>query len=144
DQDWLPVAVSTSAATVGHVWNLLEGLDTAGLEREDVIVRPAPLRLEALGAKQLQAGIDHRRGAVARSHDILRSGALRLNELDQTELSLERARVGSCRHGTYVPASITEDEAFWRTVGLYIAEGHCTADGKRRRLQWSLHPRNEF
>jgi UDPglucose 6-dehydrogenase len=144
EQDWLPIAASTLATTRPQVWNLLEGLETSGLEREDVIVRPAPLRLEALGAKRLQANIDHRRGAVARSHDILRSGALRLNELDQTELSLERAQLGSCRNGTYVPASIAEDEAFWRIVGLYIAEGHCTADGKRRRLQWSFHPRDEF
>jgi UDPglucose 6-dehydrogenase len=144
EQDWLPIAASTSSTTTPRVWNLLEGLGTAGLAREDVIVRPAPLRLEALGAKRLQANIDHRRGAVARSHDILRAGALRLNELDQTELSLERAQLGSCRNGTYVPASITEDEAFWRTVGLYIAEGHCTAEGKRPRLQWSFHPRNEF
>ncbi|HEX9378719.1 MAG TPA: nucleotide sugar dehydrogenase [Gaiellaceae bacterium] len=144
EQDWLPIAASTLATTRPHVWNLLEGLDTAGLEREDVIVRPAPLRLEALGAKRLQVDIDHRRGAVARWHDILRSGALRLNELDQTELSLERAQLGSCRNGTYVPASIAEDEDFWRIVGLYIAEGHCTADGKRRRLQWSFHPRDEF
>ena len=144
EQDWLPIAASTSATTMPHVWNLLEGLDTAGLEREDVIVRPAPLRLEALGAKRIQAGIDHRRGPVARSHDILRSGALRLNELDQTDLSLERAQLGSCRNGTYVPVSIAEGEAFWRIVGLYIAEGHCTADGKRRRLQWSFHPRDEF
>jgi len=144
EQDWLPITASTPATMRPRVWNLLDGLDTAGLEREDVIVRPAPLRLEALGAKRLQAHLDHRRGAVARSHDILRSGALRLNELDQTELSLERAQLGSCRNGTYVPASITEDETFWRIVGLYIAEGHCSADGKRRRLQWSFHPRDEF
>ncbi len=144
ERDWLPIAASLPAARSPRSWSLLEGLDTKGLGREDVIVRPAPLRLEALGAKRLQAHLDHRRGAVARSHDILRSGALRLNELDQTELSLERAQLGSCRNGTYVPASITEDEAFWRIVGLYIAEGHCTADGKRRRLQWSFHPRDEF
>jgi UDPglucose 6-dehydrogenase len=144
EQDWLPIACGHANTPTVRTWNLLEGLDAAGLQREDVIVRPAPLRLEALGAKQLQAHIGHRRGAVARSHDILRSGALRLNELDQTQLSLERARLGSCRNGTYVPASITEDEAFWRIVGLYIAEGHCSADGKRRRLQWSFHPRDEF
>src|SRR5712691_3285164 len=144
EHDWLPIAASMPAATSPRSWNLLQGLATAGLEREDVIVRPAPLRLEALGAKRLQAHLDHRRGAVARSHDILRSGALRLNELDRTELSLERAQLGSCRNGTYVPATITEDESFWRVVGLYIAEGHCAADGRRRRLQWSFHPRDEF
>jgi UDPglucose 6-dehydrogenase len=144
EQDWLPIAASAEATMRPRVWNLLEGLDTAGLEREDVIVRPAPLRLEALGAKRLQAHIDHRRGAVARSHDILRSGVLRLNELHQIDLSLERAQLASCRNGTYVPAAITEDEAFWRIVGLYLAEGHCATDGKRSRLQWSFHPRDEF
>ncbi len=112
-QDWLPLASSTAVTTRQRAWNLLEGLETAGLEREDV-------------------------------PDILRSGALRLSELDRTELSLERARLGSCWNGTYVPASITEDETFWRIVGLYIAEGHCAADGKRRRLQWSFHPSDEF
>src|SRR6266480_2360581 len=129
EQDWLPIAVSASAATMPHVWNLLEGLDTAGLEREDVIVRPAPLRLEALGAKRLQAGIDHRRGAVARSHDILRSGALRLNELDQTDLSLERAQLGGLGANCYeqrLPDSIwTAPAAYQRALlaGMWRNDG---------------------
>jgi UDPglucose 6-dehydrogenase len=102
------------------------------------------LALEQLGARRLQAHLSHPRGAVARSHDILRADALRLDELDLMPLTLERARVVSCRNGTYVPASIEADEAFWRIVGLYIAEGHCGTDGMRRRLQWSFHPRDEF
>jgi UDPglucose 6-dehydrogenase len=35
------------------------------------------------------------------------------------------------------------DERFWRLIGLYLAEGHCTTDGRRRRLYWSLHPTAE-
>jgi UDPglucose 6-dehydrogenase len=146
DRDWLPIAGMDApfSQALDRRWDLLEGLETAGLEREDVIVRPAPLALEALGASRLQATLSHARGAVARSHDILRAGAIRLNELDQTDLSLERALLGTCRNGTYVPASITAGEAFWRVVGLYLAEGHCAIDGKRHRLQWSFHPRDEF
>jgi UDPglucose 6-dehydrogenase len=144
DQDWLPIGRLSASGGSLRRWDILEGLETAGLDREDVIVRPAPLALEAVGASRLQEHLSHPRGAVARSHDIVRAGALRLDELDRTHLSLERAQLGSCRNGTYVPASIIEDEAFWRIVGLYIAEGHCATDGKRRRLQWSFHPRDEF
>ena len=144
DQDWLPIARLTAPATPTPVWDAVEGLENAGLKREDVIVRPAPLVLEAVSAPRLQKRLRHPGGAVARSHDIVRSGALRLDELDRTGLSLERAQLGTCRNGTYVPASIPADAAFWRIVGLYLAEGHCGADGKRRRLQWSFHPRDEF
>jgi UDPglucose 6-dehydrogenase len=144
DQDWLPIARLDAFETPERHWEIVDGLETAGLERGDVIVRPAPLASEALGASRLQATLSHPQGAVARSHDILRSGALRLNELDETDLSLEHAQLGSCRNGTYVPASIEADEAFWRVVGLYLAEGHCSVDGKRRRLQWSFHPTDEF
>jgi UDPglucose 6-dehydrogenase len=35
------------------------------------------------------------------------------------------------------------DAAFWRVVGLYLAEGHCSRDGRRMRLQWSFHPTDE-
>jgi UDPglucose 6-dehydrogenase len=144
ERDWLPlVGLEQDGTGVDH-WNLPEGLETARLERADVIVRPAPLALEALGAARLQAQLSHPRGAVARSHDILRAEALRLDELDGTPLSLDRARVTTCRNGTYVPASIDADTAFWRIVGLYLAEGHCSKDGKRQRLQWSFHPRDEF
>jgi UDPglucose 6-dehydrogenase len=144
DQDWLPLGRLDARARRTGRWNILEGLQAAGLERKDVIVRPAPLALEALGASRLQGHLSHPRGAVARSHDVLRAGVLRLDELDETHLSLERARLASCRNGTYVPASLVADDAFWRIVGLYLAEGHCASDGKRRRLQWSFHPRDEF
>ena len=144
NRDWLPLAGTGVAEREPARLDLLEALDGAELGREDVIVRPSPLRMEAIGARGLQERLAHPRGAVARSHDIMRSGALRLHEFDLLDLSLDRASVGTCRNGTYVPTAIEPDESFWRVVGLYIAEGHCSADGKRRRLQWSLHPRDEF
>jgi UDPglucose 6-dehydrogenase len=144
DQDWLPLARAGVTEQEPVAFDLLDALPGAELDREDVIVRPPPLALEAVGARGLQKQLTHRRGAVSRSHDIIRAGALRLDELDRIGLTLERASVGTCRNGTYVPASIEGDEAFWRVVGLYLAEGHCATDGKRRRLQWSFHPRAEF
>jgi UDPglucose 6-dehydrogenase len=144
DADWLPVAgVGADEARI-ETLDLVDALTAADLEQADVIVRPAPLALEAIGARGLQPHLRHPRGAVARSHDILRAGALRLDELERAGLSLDRASLGTARNGTYVPASIEPDESFWRVVGLYIAEGHCSADGPRRRLQWSFHPRDEF
>jgi UDPglucose 6-dehydrogenase len=140
--DWLPLGGAGIDEVAPPVFEVLESLEGAGLERENVIVRPAPLVLEAAGARRIQPHLQRR--AVSRSHEIVRSGALRLDELDRIGLSLERATVGTCRNGTYVPVAIKADEAFWRVVGLYIAEGHCSADGARRRLQWSFHPRDEF
>jgi hypothetical protein len=39
--------------------------------------------------------------------------------------------------------ALVADEAFWRVVGLYLAEGHCSGDGARRRLAWSFHQSRE-
>src|SRR5439155_282068 len=144
DQDWLPLARLGVPEHEPRTFDLLEALPSADLDPEDVIVRPAPLALETVGARGLQERLTHHRGAVARSHDIMRAGALRLDELDRVGLSLDRAAPGTCRNGTYVPSSIEADEALWRVVGLYLAEGHCSRDGSRRRLQWSFHPRDEF
>ena len=42
---------------------------------------------------------------------------------------------------------ITADAAFWRVVGLYLAEGHVSVEpgstGIRHRITWSFHPRDE-
>jgi UDPglucose 6-dehydrogenase len=144
DEDWLPIARPRVPASQRKVFDLLEGLAAGGIERAEVIVRTAPLALEAVGAGHLQERLTHWRGSVARSHDIIRAGAVRLDELDEADAPLDGATVGTCRNGTYVPVAMNANEAFWRIVGLYIAEGHCSTDGRRRRLQWSFHPRAEF
>ena len=79
-----------------------------------------------------------------RLSDILRSGSLRANEAYALELALDRAAVGTARNGTYVPTIFDlDDPAFWRIVGLYLAEGSCSRDGDRVRLSWSFHPTDE-
>lgn len=140
-EDWLPIAQG-----IREPAGIPERLDllTEPLDEDAVIVRPYPGVLEQVGARRLQATLEHPRGAVARSHDIVRSGAVRLSELRAAHLPLEGAMLGTAENGTYVPPSIQLDEELWRIVGLYIAEGHCSRDGARRRLQWSFHPDAEF
>jgi UDPglucose 6-dehydrogenase len=147
-KDWVPLA--QGAPTQGRIrprrLNVVGSFVNAGLGPADVIVRPHASELAAVGARGIQEGLGElapARGVVARSHDILRSGALRLDEAAYLDVELEDASVGTARNGTYVPASIVADEAFWRVVGLYVAEGHLSSDGRRRRLTWSFHPTEE-
>jgi len=64
-------------------------------------------------------------------------------EAAEMDLEIERAFVGTAQNGTYVPATITADAAFWRVVGLSLAEGHVSVDGRRHRLCWSFHHTDE-
>src|SRR5207245_1919696 len=88
---------------------ILGAFEAAGMEPGQIIVRPYRRELEVIGAHELQEALEplgHRRGAVARSHDILRAGALRLHEAAELDIELEDASFGTARNGTYVPASI--------------------------------------
>jgi UDPglucose 6-dehydrogenase len=150
--DWLPIAVGTAVGEVERRepqrLDLLSAVPLAGLEPANVIVHPSSeqgLRLAAMGPSAVRAAIAplaHPR-RYHRAYDVLRSGALRLPELRATGLSLKGARLSTVKNGTRVPAEIAADESFWRVVGLYLAEGHCSADGARRRLHWSFHPTKE-
>jgi UDPglucose 6-dehydrogenase len=148
EKDWLPIACGRDGSVrTRRFLNVLEGLAPGGLDAADVIVRPAAPELAAVGARELQGALEplqHRRGAVARSHDVLRSKALRLREAAAVDLDLAEAFAGTSRNGAFVPTTIEADEAFWRIVGLYLAEGHCSIDADgRHRLQWSFHPTAE-
>ncbi len=149
-EDWLPLAQGTApaAAEAPRQLSLLAAMNVAGLEAANVIVHPgveAAEKLTAMGGCGLHralARLEHPRGP-ARTHDILRNQALRLPELRAAGLSLDGARLSTVKNGTRVPVSLTADERFWRMVGLYLSEGHCTGDGARRRLAWSFHPTRE-
>jgi UDPglucose 6-dehydrogenase len=148
--DWLPVArgSATAAARVPHQLDLLAGLDLEGLAPANVILHPgeaAAQGLVAMGVDGVHAAIrhlGHPRGR-ARSQDILRARALRLDEARAAGIPVEGGDLSTARNGTRVPARIACDERFWYVLGLYLAEGHCTADGDRRRLNWSFHPTRE-
>ena len=83
--DWIPVAQGAPAAGTRRprTLNVIEAFVHEGLEPEDIIVRPHRDELSAVGVRGVRAATTvagHARGAVARSQDIMRSGALRLHE----------------------------------------------------------------
>ena len=145
--DWLPIALGAPPPRAGRRRDVrvLDAVDLDGFEPRQVIVRPHPDELAALETSEIRSAVavfGHSR-AQARPHDIRRSGALRLHEAVELDLELEDATFGTARNGTYVPSSIEATSAFWRIVGLYAAEGHCSIDGGRHRLVWSFHPTEE-
>ena len=148
--DWLPLAIGESAgcSSLPATLHLAPAIDLAGLEAENVLVQPAEeesLRVAALGPRGLHraiAPLGHPSGRH-RIYDVMRSGTFRLHEARAAGLSLRGASVFTARNGTRVPLEIPLDERFWRVIGLYLSEGHCSADGNRRRLSWSFHPTRE-
>ena len=150
ESDWLPLCAGEPEMTASRVAFSVGGAaEAAGLANEQLIVRPAATALAVLGGVALddrrEALANHPRGHVQRYSDITRSGALRLDEALALRIPLSGASAGTARNGTYVPFDLELDSDFWRIVGLYLAEGHCTVDGEhgRHRLQWSFHPRDE-
>jgi UDPglucose 6-dehydrogenase len=92
--------------------------------------------------------LDHPRGQAQRMGDIGRSGALRLREACDAGMDLRGASLSTTANGTYVPDRLRIDDAFWRVVGLYLAEGHVARDrgragSVRERITWSFHPSKE-
>ena len=146
-EDWAPIAQGAPAPSgMPTRLRIIEAVDADDLGPERVIVRPHRGELVAAGKAEIRAaaaaaGHQHPSG---RAIDVVRTGALRLTEATALDLDIEDAMFGTAKNGTYVPASIAADARFWRTVGLYIAEGHCSIEvSGRMRLQWSFHPRDE-
>jgi UDPglucose 6-dehydrogenase len=68
---------------------------------------------------------------------------MRLHEAARLRLPLRDAMLGTTTNGTYVPMNLPLTERVWEVIGLYLAEGHISTDGQRRRTCWSFHPDNE-
>jgi UDPglucose 6-dehydrogenase len=131
---WLPLALGGPSGFAPELAPVMGVLDERAVEGEAVLVRPERREIEALRS------VDHPRGA-ARLHDIKRSGTLRLAEACDAGMDLQGATIGTVGNGAWNPLELAIDEHFWRVVGLYVAEGHCTADAQR--IQWSFHPEHE-
>jgi UDPglucose 6-dehydrogenase len=143
--DWVPLAFAQPQMfeEPDEALELAGSLQALGFRDEQVIVRLSAGARSSLERGEVMAAVaGHPRGR-SRAQDILRTGALRLNELRGLDVPFSEASFGSVRNGTYVPDSFAADARFWRVVGLYLAEGHCTRDGRRMRLQWSFHPTAE-
>jgi UDP-glucose 6-dehydrogenase len=147
--DWVPLAGLRGEAQDGSDFSfpLDSAIDVAGLSAEHVIVRPPREQVEALVGRPIEERrriFTNPRGAAARSGDVRRSGALRLDEAARAELSWRQATLGTARNGTYVTSAITVDRRFWRVVGLYLAEGNASFEANgTARLFWSFHPSKE-
>ncbi|HEX8054348.1 MAG TPA: nucleotide sugar dehydrogenase [Thermoleophilaceae bacterium] len=144
EEDWLPIAQGAPITAVEDVQlEPLEGAVMAELQPADVIVRLAEPELAALAAAPRErwvSGLDHPRGVTQRRSDILRRGALRLHEANRLGASTRGAAALTARNGTAIPFGLRLDAAFWRVVGLYIAEGHMS---QGHRIHWSFHPTDE-
>ena len=138
-RDWLPLALGAPGISDSVPLELDVLEDLRAEDGPNVIVR-APA-LAGVTAQEIKSALPAL--SKHRPYDILRAGAIRLDEAEALGVSLDDASFGTATNGTYVPAKVVADDRFWRVVGLYIAEGHVSADGRRRRLQWSFHPTNE-
>lgn len=133
--NWLPVAQGASLplgdppATLPLVRSSVE----AGIPTEQVIVRMDAAQQAAVGARSRELPASRRR-------DVLRNGTLRLSELDLLDVGVCGGRYGTVNNGTFVPAEVPCTPELLRVLGLYLAEGHVGADGRRRRVAWSFHP----
>jgi UDPglucose 6-dehydrogenase len=137
-QHWLPVALGeplmVGAAEAES--SVLDACDPAGLDWSDVILRLSPQQM--VWARASDGLLP-----APRRHDYRRSGTLRLTEAALLRLPLRGASLGTTTNGTYVPTSIPLTDALWEVVGLFLAEGHISTDGRRRRICWSFHPTAE-
>jgi UDPglucose 6-dehydrogenase len=148
-EDWVPVAGSHRELIHGGdvQYPLDDAIEAAGLRYQDVIVRLPREHIERVVSRPLRQRrliFTHARGAAARSGDVRRSGALRLDEAMRAELSWREGTLGTARNGTYAPGAIAMDEHFWRVVGLYLAEGHAVLEeNNTAKICWSFHPTKE-
>lgn len=136
--DWLPISLG---APLGDGLDessidMLAAIEAAGLEWSQVIMRLGPGQVSRARANDALL-------PAARRSDYRRSATLRLSEAALLGVSFAGGMLGTTTNGTYVPTIIDLNDAWWEMIGLYLAEGHISADGSRRRVCWSFHPTDE-
>jgi UDPglucose 6-dehydrogenase len=151
ETDWLPLAQGGPGGDDPALASMLSAIEPAGLGLNQVRVRLHPEQFTSLLEKDVSeravALADHPRGHAQRMGDIRRSGTVTLDELVKLDLSATAISLGTAKNGNYVNSEIELDEAFWRVVGLYLAEGNCYRDPRGRgvseRIIWSFHRSRE-
>ena len=126
--DWLPVAqgfplLDREPPLRGSPFEALPLLDRT---EDEVRAQLGPDQLMTLACR----GLD--KASIRTLADIRRHG-----------LSLDDGRYTLARAHSSLPGSIAFDWAFWRVVGLYLAEGTHYNPGSRERLIWTFHHTNE-
>lgn len=134
--DWLPVAQGFPLCAdldPPTVLRLADVVSAAGIDPAAVIVR--------MDEGQL-AMLDHVPTAGGRRCAVRRSRTARLSDLRAWGIP-DGGWWGTATNGTYLSAHIPIEPELWYVLGLFLAEGHIAADGRRRRVTWSFHPTNE-
>lgn len=127
-EDWLPLAMERTAnLEPAGISTLLAAAEAAEIAPDKLIVRPCREHLDALAL------------TGARANEIRRTGTMRLHEMAAHDVPVRGATLKTAKNGTEVASELTVDAAFWRVVGLYLAEGHATPE----RLHWSFHLERE-
>ncbi|MCD6726348.1 MAG: nucleotide sugar dehydrogenase [Solirubrobacteraceae bacterium] len=148
--DWLPIARHRLGDwEAPRLASLLSAVGVEGLDVPRILVRPSRPALD----RALAVPVERRREVFAssapltRAHDVRRSGVLRLQEAALAEIDVRGSRLSTTKNGAWPASEIEVDEAFWRIVGLYLAEGHTAVDAGERgttyRISWSFHPERE-
>ncbi len=142
-EDWVPVAVGRAEEWEGtKVASLLSAAEAAEISPDKLIVRPRRQLIDELARRP----IEERRqvfarstSAAARTGDVKRTGTLRWDELTLAGLAIEGSAISTTKSRNYPRSELHLDAAFWRVVGLYLAEG-CASESQ---LRWSFHPHRE-
>ncbi|HEY1357997.1 MAG TPA: nucleotide sugar dehydrogenase [Thermoleophilaceae bacterium] len=151
ESDWLPVAQRlTGSADEGGLASLVPAVEAAGLESSQVIARVGAERIAAVVGRPIgerRSIFSSSRSAAQRTGDVKRTGTLRMDEVERAELPASSLCLSTVRNGQYVKSELQLGPAFWRVVGLYLAEGHLSTEGGRsgvrHRISWSFHPSAE-
>ena len=148
DDDWVPVTLGRAEGADGSAMaSLLTAVDEAQLSSDQLIVRPRAEHVAELVARspaERREVFTGPRPVASRTHDVKRSGALRLAELGRAGLPARGSTLATAKNGSYIHSEIALDEAFWRVVGLYLAEGCASPDDRGGwKLSWSFHPHRE-
>ena len=133
---WLPLAQGAPLrfdVEPPRMVSLADAVSLAGIDPARVHVRLDEVQLAMLDRIPTAGG---RRVAVRRSR------TANLADLRSWGIP-DGGWWGTATNGAYVRAHIPLDEQFWYILGLFLAEGHIGADGRRRRIQWSFHPTAE-
>ncbi len=146
EDDWLPLAQGRYEPTEpAALAPMLGAVEAAEVHPSKVIVRLGAERAAALAARPMAERREIFAGNVAaRSGEVKRTGTVRLHEAALAELDLRGTSFGTAKNGNFAPSEIALDYAFWRVVGLYLAEGNTALDDPDSgTIDWSFHRTKE-
>ena len=116
--------------------------DAAELSPDELIVRPNGAAIDEVVSRSLaeRREIFVRASVRSRPGNVKATGTLQLDEIYRAGISLAGAKIGTKGSGAHPTNLLPLDGAFWRVVGLYLAEG-CTSFDQAgvARLHWTFH-----